>query len=292
LGRDAFNFVEAWQALGMIATRAALVLTERALGRSQNPASPTVRERIFMTTIENAEVVLLYKRNSEPDEQLVGFIEAQLTEKGHRVFIDRHLTMGMDWAREIENRIRSAAAIIPLLSADSIYSEMLGFEIESAHEASQLRAGCPRFLPVRLNYTGPLPEPLASILDPLQYFLWEGEQDTLGLVTELAEALKQVPQPGQQQEPDLAAAQNVKAAQAVAAENQPTRPPTRLPALEAVGGAVPLDSEFYITRSADGDLARWAKPRCWRGGCSLRGSRVVAQWRRTCKSSMPRILRP
>ena len=30
-----------------------------------------------MTTIENAEVILLYKRNSEPDEQLVGFIEAQ-----------------------------------------------------------------------------------------------------------------------------------------------------------------------------------------------------------------------
>src|SRR5262245_38034423 len=135
-------------------------------------------------------VSLLYKRDSRPDEDLVGFIEAQLMAANHSVFIDRYLTMGVDWAREIETRIRSADAIIPLLSSEAIYSEMLGFEIESAHESSQLRNGRPRLLPVRVNYTGPLPEPMASILDPIQYFLWEGEQDNLGLATELVEALK------------------------------------------------------------------------------------------------------
>jgi hypothetical protein len=138
-----------------------------------------------MATAKNTEVVLLYKRDSQPDQELVEFIEAQLTDRGCRVFIDRHFTLGVDWAREIEGRIRSADAIIPLLSADSIYSEMLGFEIENAHETAQLQQGRPRLFPVRVNYTGPLPEPLSSILDPVQYFLWEGEQDSLGLVTEL-----------------------------------------------------------------------------------------------------------
>ena len=92
-----------------------------------------------------------------------------------------------------EEHIRSADAVIPLLSADSIYSEMLGFEIESAHEAAQLHQGKP-FVCVRVKYTGPLPEPLSSILDPLQYFLWEGDHDDLGLITELGEALKQAPE--------------------------------------------------------------------------------------------------
>jgi hypothetical protein len=206
-----------------------------------------------MTTTNNASVVLLYKRDSRPDEELVKFIEAQLADQGHSVFIDRHLTMGMDWAREIEQRIRSADAVIPLLSSESVYSEMLGFEIESAHESSQLRGGSPRFLPVRLGYTGPLPEPLASILDPVQYFLWEGEHDSLGLVTELGEALKQVPAPGQQLETTPVAKEAV-TAQQLPQQNQSASRPSRLPALEAVGGAVPLDSQFYISRSADTDL--------------------------------------
>jgi hypothetical protein len=208
-----------------------------------------------MTIVKNTEVALLYKRGSEPDEVLVSFIEAQLIERGYQVFIDRHLTMGVDWAREIEGRIRSADAVIPLLSADSISSEMLGFEIESAHEASQLQQGKPRLLPVRVNYTGPLPEPLSSILDPVQYFLWEGEQDNLGLVTELGESLKQMPEPmgGETSSVPETVRQPAQVFEA-GAEAESTTTQKRPSALEALGGAVPLDSEFYITRSGDGEL--------------------------------------
>jgi len=205
-----------------------------------------------MTTTNKPEVALLYKRGNEPDEQLVKFLEDQLTESGYRVFIDRHLTMGVDWAREIEDRIKSADAVIPLLSAESIDSEMLGFEIENAHEASQLNQGKPRLLPVRVNYTGPLPEPLSSILDPVQYFLWEGEHDNLGLVTELGAALKQVPQTEHATSPkaDFAPARPAESTpQPERAANQ-----ARPSALEALGGAVPLDSEFYIARPADTEL--------------------------------------
>src|SRR6185369_8601065 len=208
----------------------------------------------IMKTIKDVEVVLLYKRDSQPDAELVEFIEAQLMEHGCKVFIDRHLALGVDWAREIEGRIRSADAIIPLLSADSIRSEMLGFEIESAHEASQLQEGRPRLLPVRVNYTGPLPEPLSSILDPVQYFLWEGEHDNLGLVTELGETLKQTPDSKPDPGSDPEAPQSAAPPQNAAVQAQPSTAQTRPSALEALGGAVPLDSEFYITRAADADL--------------------------------------
>jgi hypothetical protein len=205
-----------------------------------------------MTSTTKREVVLLYKRESQPDTGLVEFLEKQLNDNGCSVFIDRHLTLGMDWAREIESRLRSADVVIPLLSGDSIYSEMLGFEIETAHEAAQTQHGKPRLLPVRVNYTGPLPEPLSSILDPIQYFLWEGSQDDLGLITELKEALKHLPEA---QEPDTAGASAARQARAASAAPTDASPPqTRPPALEAVGGAVPLDSEFYVTRPADSDL--------------------------------------
>jgi hypothetical protein len=206
-----------------------------------------------MTATTKREVVLLYKRESQPDTALVEFLESQLQENGCSVFIDRHLTMGMDWAREIESRIRAADAIIPLLSPDSIYSEMLAFEIETAQEAGQLQEGRPQLLPVRVNYTGPLPEPLSSILDPIQYFLWEGEHDNLGLATELKEALKHLP--------EIDASAEAKPAEPAASPRPavpvaaiPAAGPARPPALEAVGGAVPLNSEFYVTRQADNEL--------------------------------------
>lgn len=202
-----------------------------------------------MTEAKATQVVLLYKRGSQPDEDLIRLIETQLVQNGFPVFIDRHLAMGVDWAREIEARIRSAAAVIPLLSAEAIHSEMLGFEIETAHEAAQLNKGRPRLLSVRVNYTGPLPEPLASILDPIQYFLWESEADNLGLVTELIEALRSL----SEMEPatESNGAKNRSAGQPLPS---PAARPMRPPALESVGGAVPLNSDFYLARSADGEL--------------------------------------
>ncbi len=206
-----------------------------------------------MTTANGASVVVLYKRDAEPDQQLVKLIEGELVGAGHSVFIDRYLTMGVEWAREIETRIRSADAVIPLLSGEAINSEMLGFEIETAHEASQLQQGRPRLLPVRVNYTGPLVEPMASILDPIQYFLWEGEQDNLGLATELAEALKHLPE-----RPPEAVPQVEATPQAPATTVEPPSPraaaAARPPALESIGGAVPLDSAFYVARPVDAEL--------------------------------------
>jgi hypothetical protein len=158
----------------------------------------------------------------------------------------------MDWAREIEERIRTADAVIPLLSSESIYSEMFGFEIEGAHEASQLQAGKPRLLPVRVNYTGPLPEPLASILDPIQYFLWEGEQDNLGLITELNEILKNVA--SLEVKPSDNEAKRLSAAKAEAISTPTNYRGGRPEALESIGGAVPLHSEYYVPRPIDNEL--------------------------------------
>jgi hypothetical protein len=168
-------------------------------------------------------VALLYKRNAQPDERVLKLLETQLEAHGYQVFIDRHLTVGVEWAREIERQVRTADVVIPLLSAASVSSEMLTYEVQIAHEAAQHQHGKPRLLPVRINYDGPLPELLAFILNPIQHAAWNGPRDNERLVSELLKAL-------------------------IAPPPAPSSVP---PKLEPVGGAVPLDSEFYIVRPTD-----------------------------------------
>jgi AAA-like domain len=106
-----------------------------------------------------------------------------------------------------------------------VQSEMLSYEIEVAREAAQRRNGKPLILPVRLNFDGSLPDSIAANLDGIQYAVWKGPQDNDALVSEIIGSLKKRPK-------------------------QSGKPPK----LEAVGGAVPLDSRFYIVRPGDQEL--------------------------------------
>ncbi len=176
---------------------------------------------------EQMRVALLYKRNAEPDNSILLMLEAELRARGYKVFVDRHLAIGMEWAKEIERQIRQSDAVIALLSAASVTSEMLSYEIETAHKAAQEHQGKPRILPVRINYKEPLTDALGSILEPLQYAFWKSDGDNQRLVKDLIASLES------------------------SVDYQPTKP---LKISEAVVGAVPLDSEFYIVRPTDEDF--------------------------------------
>ena len=187
------------------------------VGTGRNPAQAATT-----STPKQLRVVLLYKRNAQPDEHLLQLLEAEFKAQGYDVFIDRHLSIGVEWAKQIEERVRAADVIVPLLSASSVGSEMMAYEIQVASEAAQLQNGKPRILPVRVNYEDPLPEPLGNILNPLQYALWTGAEDDERLAGEL---LKSLQTPGE-----------------LEAKALQTEPP---------GGAVPLDSKFYLVRPTD-----------------------------------------
>jgi tetratricopeptide (TPR) repeat protein/class 3 adenylate cyclase len=138
------------------------------------------------------KVALLYKRKAEPDERVMHLIEDRLTAAGHDVFIDRHLSIGVDWSKEIASKIRGADAVVPLLSATSIHSDTVVFEVEKAADAARQHGGLPRLLPVRIRYEGELPEPLAKILGSLEYSLWQSSQDDEAVVAGLVKALMEV----------------------------------------------------------------------------------------------------
>src|SRR5262249_12493874 len=65
-------------------------------------------------------IALLYKRNAQPDEEVLHLLESRLTDYGYQIFIDRHLTIGMEWAKEIERQVRTSDIVIPLLSVASV----------------------------------------------------------------------------------------------------------------------------------------------------------------------------
>jgi serine/threonine protein kinase len=168
------------------------------------------------------QVVLLYRRNVQPDEQIMRALEERLAGQGYSVFVDRHLAVGVDWAHEIEHKIESADAVVALLSAASVESEMLAYEIQLAHSFSERQNGKPRLLPVRVQFHAELPDSLHSALDGLNYAFWRDPGDNDQIVADLGKALEAPPEAFRRQ-----------------------------PNLEPVGGALPLDSKFYIVRPTD-----------------------------------------
>ena len=192
------------------------------LNSSSSSLATLRREQAALTTAPHQlRVALLYKRHAQPDDHVLQLLEAEFKAQGHEVFIDRHLSVGVEWAKEIERQVRTADAVVPLLSAASAASEMIAYEVQIAHEAAQQQNGKPRLLPVRINYEGALPDPLANILNPIQYALWRSPEEDERFVKELLSSL------------------------------QSPEPPKASLNVEPPGGAVPLDSRFYLVRPTD-----------------------------------------
>jgi len=172
--------------------------------------------------VDRKKVALIYKRNTEPDETLLHLFEQRIREIGHEVFIDRHMKMGVSWAQEIERQIRESDAVIVLLSDRAGVSEMVLFEVQLALE-EQDRRGKPYVLPIRIGSDTPLEGELGSLLNRLHYGVWTSPQDDDRILKQTLDALVDPPEKG----------------------HQPVG------ALEQPGGAVPLDSPYYIVRETD-----------------------------------------
>lgn len=177
------------------------------------------------------KVVLFYKRRCSPDEYLVNMLEVRLTELGHSVFVDRHLTGGVNWGKEIRRKIEEADFVVPLISMSAAQSEMVLGEIVAAAESQKTKRR-PQIVPLRIAYEGDLPTEIGQYLNHIQYCLWEEMADDQRVIAEL---------------------QNVFAKDPKVTQNIIEVKPSQLPSMsfEAVGGAVPLDSPFYIERKSD-----------------------------------------
>src|SRR5262249_30249542 len=80
-------------------------------------------------------VALLYKQSAPDAGHLLELLRKGLEGAGYAVFIDRDLPVGVEWARELRRQVSEAHAVVPLLSTESIRSEMVEDEVQTAHSA-------------------------------------------------------------------------------------------------------------------------------------------------------------
>ena len=197
-------------------------------GEAGNPAPPSRMKAVSVASHwtstpagKTQKIALLYKPNQQPDEHVLRILEERLRESGHEVFTDNQTKISANWARTVEDRIRTADAVIAIVSPKSLQSEMLEFEIEIAND-QLMRTAKPILLPVRIGSSDVPEGVLSALISPHAQFAWTGEGDTQKLLAELLSAIT---------EPLKARQEEVK--------------------LEPVGGAVPPDSPFYVPRVSD-----------------------------------------
>ncbi len=137
-------------------------------------------------------VAILNVGTGEADLHLATVLQENLAAAGYVVFTDRCENFDSDWARDIEQRIRSADAVVALLSASSIRSETLAYELELAHQSRQMQSGKPRLLPIRVQFASVLPRHFTVALEGSEPLVWERAEDDGPLAEQVRAALQVV----------------------------------------------------------------------------------------------------
>ncbi len=204
--------------------------------------------------VDLPRVVILFRPDDERETKLARHLEQQLIQKGHSVFLDRKRETSIEWATKIADQIRTASVLIPFLSQEGVTNEMLVCQVETAHDTSQSQNGRPAIIPVRVDWSGDLPEPIGGILDPIKHLLWENEGDNDRVGDQVLDRIKSL---SEKQPLRLTVSKGLRLVPRAVRKPRPIRivpeehkPSGPLP-LEPVGGAVPLNSEFYINRPTD-----------------------------------------
>ena len=209
-----------------------------------------------------AHLFICYKHNVDPDHKLAHYLYEFLTAQNHKVFIDSVLHAGEAWPEEIDRQLRASDFLVVLLSKASADSEMVRAEVSRAYEYRKLHHK-PRTLPVRIAYEGLLPYSIAAFVNPLQYVVWQSDDDNERVARDVLAAIEgQLPK----REPILskpAAGEFVFSEDGRAITDDealhpplPEFDPRFLEELEAPGGASPLRDKFYVERDADARLKR------------------------------------
>ncbi|MBT9312072.1 AAA-like domain-containing protein [Leptothoe kymatousa] len=208
---------------------------------------PPLEKAPTPANIQKKRVFISYKRNVATDEGIALQLHAAL-QQNSSVFIDQQMLVGTRWVEQIEKEIRQADALIVLLSAQSVHSEMVLQELELAHKIAEDNGGKPRILPVRLGYREPFQHPLSVYLNPINWALWDSEADTPGLIAELEQAIAG----------GLLSIDERRKAEIIKIPPKPDIPqplpvaqPVKTANLELPEGTMDTASDFYIERHCD-----------------------------------------
>ena len=165
-----------------------------------NPASNQANLYRLVKQLTPKRIFITYKHNATADELLANEF-AKLLGENHEVFFDQQLSIGVNWAKTLENQIKESDFLIAFLSADSVNSEMVEYEIKLAHELAKKQKGRPVILPVRVAYKEPFSYTLGPYLNHLNWAEWNSESDTPYLIEQIKNAIEGDDLPKNEQKP-------------------------------------------------------------------------------------------
>ncbi len=194
--------------------------------------------------ILNPRIFISYKRNVQPDESVALAVYQTLNQQ-YDVFLDQNMPVGTLWAEQIQQELGRSHFFIIFLSAESVQSQMVQQEVETAHQQSKIQGGQLTILPVRLAYREPFQYPLSAYLDPINWAYWRGPDDTPRIIQELQQAIEGHNLPVDRHlKPKL-----------LQRSSAPTIPnpsaAAQLIPLERAEGTMNPESKFYVERPTD-----------------------------------------
>lgn len=248
-------------------------------------------DRLLRSLDRRTSVYIAYDRQNKPDRVLALRIHQQLRQAGHNVTSSMDVRIGQDWALALQSQLEQSDYVVVLLSEIAIRNEIFLKMVEHAYWANQRLSGQARLLPIRANYSNPLPHPLNTYLDPLHYAEWRPrtKQSMRQVAAQILEAIVSNKKlPAVQQE-------RVVNSEPTTSAPLPSADARFIQSLPSPGGVMNPLEVLYIKRDADRALQRELKKS--RGTTvTIRGSRQsgkssllirgIDQARRTGSSSV------
>ncbi len=192
---------------------------------------------------QQASIFISYN-HKQPDETIANAFYTQLKKAGHEVFLaSKEIRIGENWQQRIQTALDKAEYFIVLLSKESLLSEMVTEEIKVAHE--QNSKGQLIIFPIRINLPMHIKVnyDIAGYLDKIQQRMWDNDKDTQQIVDEIIDVIKS----GKSQPLEHHVSQ-------ISNTEKTDSMPTPSATLVFTGGAVAVDSPFYIERGDEADF--------------------------------------
>lgn len=203
-----------------------------------------------------AKAFISYTGHAKPDDELAAYFADYLAKRQHVIFIQTKIAPGESWPEVVDTKLKEADYLILVLSTEAARSDMV---IEEVRRAVRLRQdnGHPILLPVRLGEVD-MPYDLGAKVNRIQHLKWLADGDEEKIAVKLNEILSGEHAEQEEPEPNSPIATTLSADGAQTPSDKtgalplPAFDASWLKSIDAEGGAVRLDSPFYIERPNDG----------------------------------------
>ncbi len=232
--RDAFQYARVFIQSPHLTKRVPTFFLTRSAGAEQvTVARTSARARLYIS----------YMRDEPSDAQLASSLFSYFQQAGYTVLnAQPSNSLEPDWAKRIDGDIQQADFIIALLSEKSVKSEMVQEEVKIAHRTGESASGRPAILPVKLDNTVRYVYPLDKYLAHLSWAAWTPGGDVASLGDILVQAINDGALPFSRSQEEHLQSSFV---------NIDPAPPVRTFPPEVPGGAMLVDSPYYVERESD-----------------------------------------